>query len=202
MMRSTKSIRTAKIGSIMMAAALSAMGVSLILFPEVSATTLCYVLGGLLAAYGIIKVVGYFSKDLYRLAFQYDLAYGALLAAVGLIMLLHPEGFIAVLYIVMGILFLADGLFKIQMAIDAKRFGVGKWWLIIALAALTGLVGLLLILRPFEGAKAVMILLGISLLAEGVLSISVALCTVKIIKHQQPDVIEAIYTETKGDQEV
>ena len=95
---------------------------------------------------------------------QYDLAYGALLAAVGLIMLLHPEGFIAVLYIVMGILFLADGLFKTQMAIDAKRFGVGKWWLIIALAALTGLAGLLLILRPFDGAKAVMILLGISLL--------------------------------------
>ena len=102
-MRSTKSIRTAKIGSIMMAAALSGIGVMLILFPEFSATTLCYVLGGLLTAYGIIKVVGYFSKDLYRLAFQYDLAYGALLAAVGLIMLLHPEGFIAVLYIVMGI---------------------------------------------------------------------------------------------------
>ena len=201
-MRSTKSIRTAKIGSIMLAAALSAMGVILIVFPEFSTATMCYVLGGLLAAYGIIEVVGYFSKDLYRLAFQYDLAYGALLAAVGLIMLMHPEGFIAVLYIVMGILFLADGLFKIQMAIDAKRFGVEKWWLIAALAALTGLVGLLLIRRPFDGAKAVMILLGISLLTEGLLSISVALCAVKIIKHQQPDEIEAIYTETKGDQEV
>ncbi|MFQ9797639.1 MAG: hypothetical protein ACLR23_00425 [Clostridia bacterium] len=64
------------------------------------------------------------------------------------------------------------------------------------------MAGLLLILRPFDGTKAVMILLGISLLAEGVLSISVALCTVKIIRHQQPDSIEAIYTETKGDQEV
>ena len=36
--------------------------------------------GILLIAYGIIKMIGYFSKDLYCLAFQYDLACGIFLS--------------------------------------------------------------------------------------------------------------------------
>lgn len=47
-----------------------------------------------------------------------------------------------------GIPVLADGLFKIQVAVDAKRFGIGQWWLVLLLAVLTGVIGLLLVLRP------------------------------------------------------
>ena len=38
---------------------------------------------------------------------------------------------------------IADGLFKIQIAVDAKRFGIQAWWLILVLAALAGGVGLM-----------------------------------------------------------
>ena len=197
--RSIRSIQTAKVGYLVISAALCILGVLLIVYPTISAKVLCYILGGVLTVYGIIKMVGYFSKDLYRLAFQYDLASGALIMALGVIMLVFPDGVISVTHTVIGILILADGLFKIQIAIDAKRFGVSRWWLIAAAAILTGVVGLLLILHPFAGAAAAMILMGVGLLTEGILNLSVVLCAVKIVRHQKPDVIEVSYTEeTEG----
>ena len=198
-MRSVLPMRAAKIGYIVMSAALCVLGILLICLPEVFSGLIGVLIGIILIVFGAVRMAGYFSKDLYRLAFQYDLASGALITALGVIMLVIPDGVISVTHTVIGILILADGLFKIQIAIDAKRFGVSRWWLIAAAAILTGVVGLLLILHPFAGAAAAMILMGVGLLAEGILNLSVVLCAVKIVRHQKPDVIEVSYTEeTEG----
>ena len=45
-------------------------------------------------------------------------------------------------------------------------------------------------LRPTEGAQALVMLMGVSLLLDGALNLSVALCAVKVVRHQQPDIIE------------
>lgn len=139
---------------------------------------------------GAVKLGGYFSRDLFRLAFQYDLAFGILLAAVGVITLCHPREAMTFLCVMFGIPVLADGLFKIQVAVDAKRFGIGQWWLVLLLAVLTGVIGLLLVLRPTEGAQALVMLMGASLFLDGALNLTVALCAVKVVAHQQPDIIE------------
>ena len=58
---------------------------------------------------------------------------------------------------------------------------------------IAGVIGAVLVFRPTESARIVTMLLGMSLLAEGILNLCVALCAVKIIRHQQPDVIECEY---------
>ena len=58
-------------------------------------------------------------------------------------------------------------------------------------------LGVLLVLRPGEGAQALTMLLGASLFLDGVMNLLVALLTVKIIRHQQPDVIETDEFEIK-----
>ena len=55
----------------------------------------------------------------------------------------------------------------------------------------------LLVLRPGEGAQALTMLLGASLFLDGVMNLLVALLTVKIIRHQKPDVIETDEFEIK-----
>ena len=60
----------------------------------------------------------------------------------------------------------------------------------LALAALTCIIGVVLVFRPAAGARALTALMGLSLLCDGVLNLTVALCTVKIVNHQRPDVIE------------
>lgn len=194
-MRSTIPMRTAKTGYIVMSILLCVFGLVLIFFPNTSAKILGIVCGILITIFGVIKLVGYFSRDLYRLAFQYDLAFGALLIFLGVILIIHPAGFLNFFCAALGVAILADGLLKIQMAIDAKRFGLARWWLILAAAIITVVFGVLLVFRPSESLSVVSILLGLSLLSEGILNLSTAITAVKIVKNQQPDIIEGDYEE-------
>lgn len=195
--RSVASMRFAKTGYIVMSIVFCVVGVLFIALPAKAAVVIGKTLGVAMAAFGVVKLVGYFSRDLFRLAFQYDLEFGILLIALGLTVLLRTSGVMDFICVAMGVAILADGLFKIQIAVDARRFGIQAWWLILALAALAGGVGLLLVFRPWESVQALTVLLGISLLAEGGVNLCVALSTVKIVGHQQPDVIETDYYEVR-----
>lgn len=185
-----KRIQTAKIGYILTSLMLCALGVVLIVCPGVSAGLLCKISGVIMVLFGAIKIIGYFSKDLYRLAFQYDLASGVLIMALGVIMIARTNVMVSIICIIFGIYVLADALLKVQIAIDAKAFGISKWWLILAVAILTGVVGFLLVLRPSESAQILMFLLGLSLISEGLLNLITILTAVKIIRRQRPEIID------------
>jgi uncharacterized membrane protein HdeD (DUF308 family) len=188
--RSVAPMRIAKIGYIVISVILCAVGVLFIALPEPSAAVLGKICGLAMILFGIVKLVGYWSKDLFRLAFQYDLEFGVLLLAIGGMLLIRSDHVMGFLSVALGVAILADGLFRIRVALDARRFGIGSWWLTLALAVAAALVGLCLVLHPAQGGRVLTVLLGASLLCEGVLSLDVALATVKIVKHQQPDVIE------------
>lgn len=189
-MRSVAPMKTAKIGYIVMSVLFCVLGVVLLFTPGVSALWIGRLLGIGLILFGAIKLVGYFSRDLFRLAFQYDLAFGLLLMVLGIVTLSHPGDALSFLCVMFGIPMLADGLFKIQIAMDSRQFGIRNWWLVLVLAALTCVVGVVLVFRPMTGVRALTALMGLSLLCDGVLNLSVALCTVKIVDYQRPDVIE------------
>lgn len=189
-MRSVAPMKTAKIGYIVMSVLFCVLGVVLLFTPGVSALWIGRLLDIGLILFGAIKLVGYFSRDLFRLAFQYDLAFGLLLMVLGIVTLSHPGDALSFLCVMFGIPVLADGLFKIQIAMDSRQFGIRNWWLVLVLAALTCVVGVVLVFRPMTGVRALTALMGLSLLCDGVLNLSVALCTVKIVDYQRPDVIE------------
>lgn len=198
-MRSTAPMRTAKIGYIVISVLFCILGVMLIVIPSFSAKLLGVICGILMLLFGVVKITGYFSKDLYRLAFQYDLPLGILLIVIGVLTLTRPEGLMTVLCVTMGLYILADGLFKVQIALDAKRFGIRKWWLILASAFFAGVCGILLMLRPGDGGRLLTVIFGITLLFEGVLNFSTVITAVKIIKNQIPDVIELDDYEERED---
>ena len=196
-MRSVAPMRTAKIGYIIISTALCVLGVLLIAVPGFSVSMLGIVCGITLIVFGCVKLTGHFSRDLYRLAFQYDLTSGIVLIALGVIMLVRPGSLMTFICITLGLFILTDGLFKLQIAMDSKRFGIREWWLILALAVITGICGLLLMLRPGEGVRVIMVMLGITLISEGVLNLGTVLTAVRIIKNQQPDIIDVEYEERK-----
>ena len=197
-MRSVLPMRAAKIGYIVMSAALCVLGLLLICVPGFSAQLLGVLMGIVMIVFGGVRMAGYFSKDLYRLAFQHDLTSGIILIALGVIVLVNPASLMIFVCSAMGLFFLLDGVLKIQTAFEAKKFGLGRWWLIFGLALVTGLLGLALMLRPGAGSLVLMVLLGISLLSEGILNLITAITAIKIIKHQRPDTIEG-YGEEKDE---
>lgn len=190
-------IKVAKTGYIIISILLCVLGIVLIAVPDFSVTLLCVLGGGIMMLFGLVKIIGYCSKDLYRLAFQFDLAFGILFVVLGFILIIRTDAMVNLICIVMGICVLADALLKIQISIDSRAFGIKKWWLILAMAILTGVAGFLLIFRPSESIQTIMILFGIDLITEGVLNLITILTAVKIIRHQLPEVIDVEYCETK-----
>lgn len=197
--RSIAMMKIAKIGYIVMSVVFIAVGIVFIAYPGLSAVIMSRALGIAMIIFGIIKLIGYFSKDLFRLAFQYDLQFGILIIVLGLIVVIRPSEIINLIFIAIGIATLADALFKMQIAIDSREFGITSWWGIMFLAVLDGIIGIALVFCPSVSARLLTILLGISLLTEGILNLWVAVTTVKIIKHQRPDTIEIDYFETDGE---
>ena len=195
--RCTVPMWVAKAGYIVMSLVSCGAGALFIARPELSAVAISRALGAAMIVFGIVKLVGYFSRDLFRLAFQYDLGFGLLLIALGALVLARPGRVLDFVFIALGIAILTDGLFKVQIAMDAKRFGIPTWWLTLLLAIVTGVVGLALVSRPWDSARLLTVLLGAALLAEGILNLCVAVSTVKIVGHQRPDVIEVTSFEVE-----
>ena len=173
------------------------LGIVLIAVPNFSVSLLCRLGGGILILFGIVKIIGYCSNDLYRLAFQYGLAIGILLIALGAILILRTRIMTSLICVLLGIYTLADALLKIQISVDSKAFGICQWWLILVVAIITGVVGFLLVFRPSENARIVMILLGLALLMEGALNFITVLTSVKVNHHQPPIVTGSEHEEIK-----
>lgn len=196
-MRSVTPMRIAKTGYIVMSIVFSVIGVLLIAMPDISAKVIGLSVGIAMIVFGAVRLVGYFSKDLFRLAFQFDLGFGILMLALGVIVLTKPENLMPFLGVALGISVLIDSLFKIQIALDSKQFGIKSWWLIFAMAIITGIMGLILITHSAVGAQLLTILLGISFIIEGVLNLCTVVNTVLIVKNQKPDVIDVDYINIK-----
>ncbi|MCH5191495.1 MAG: DUF308 domain-containing protein [Oscillospiraceae bacterium] len=112
-MRSVAPIRIAKIGYIMMSVFLCIIGVLFIALPDISISMIGVSMGIAMIVFGIVKLVGYFSRDLFRSAFQFDLEFGIMLLVLGSIVLIRPDDLMTFICIAIGISILTDGLFKV-----------------------------------------------------------------------------------------
>lgn len=188
-------MKIAKYGYIAISVILCIAGIAILLFPSPPLASIGIFFGITMLIFGIIKLIGYFSKDLFRLAFQYDLQFGILLTVLGAVTLLKRENAVEFICTAYGISLIADSLFKIKTAYDAKNFGIRRWRLTLILAVICGFAGLLVMIWPSVAIKIVKALFGISLITEGTLSLSVAINMVKIIDHQQPEIIDVDFYE-------
>ena len=86
-MHSAVPMQVAKIGHVVLSGLLFVLGILLIVDSRFPIEVWRYIAGVLLLLLGAAKITGYLSKDLYRLAFQYDFVYGFILAGLGVIFL-------------------------------------------------------------------------------------------------------------------
>jgi len=181
-MDSLRTLKIARNGYIVIALVICAFGAGLLVNPGWPTDILIRSLGLIFMADGVIKMIGYFSKDFYCLAFQYDFAFGILMAALGLLILIRGETYSRMLYVVLGLVILTDALFRIQMSLDAKKFGLSLWWRILLVAVLTGILGMILVVDPYNGeGGAARTLVGAAVVLEGILNLCVAVYTIKIL---------------------
>ena len=142
----------------------------------------CIIFGIYMIIYGAVKIMGYFAKDAYQLAFQFDLALGIVIAIVGIVFVCRTARVVQLLSTCIGIVMLVDATFKIQTSIDSKRFGISRWWLMLILAVIVAAIGILLILMPGETTRLMVRLIGLNLCMDGILNLVIVIDTVKTDK--------------------
>lgn len=149
------------------------------------AVEIIYRLGGVvLCLFGIVKMISYFSKDIFQLAFQFDLAIGIVFAVMGICLLLQPKRIMEMVTAIIGIIMLLDALLRVQTTIDAKRFGIEKWWVLLLISLTAAVIGTLLLLRPFKGAKIIISLVGLNLCFNGILNFVIVQNTVRTTRRK------------------
>lgn len=165
-----KKLQFARNGYILISFIFYPAAVIYLLFPDLSPMALSCFSGVILILYGIIKMIGFFSEDLYCLAFRYDMAFGLLIMVVGVLLLVKNVSVAQYLTPGLGWIALLDNLFHIQMAKEARDFGVTEWNLVLGLSSAAGALSVLLILHAFPGPQATHILACIVLLACGAIN--------------------------------
>lgn len=178
-----KRLRFARDGYILMSAAFYAAAVLYMLLPEIPPKLLCITSGVFLLLYGVIKVVGFFAKDLYCLAFQYDLAEGVALMLLGAAVLAFGTRSVPYLTVGLGWLALLEGLLKVQMSRDAKGFGLETWKRILTAGLVTAVLSAALIFCAASHAPGQRLLAGLTMLSLGIMDQCVVHDTVKLKKQ-------------------
>ena len=146
---------------------LMALGASLFVWPNIPSVTICCAIGGGAVVLGIFKIVLYFLRDIQAVGEQNDFAIGAMCVIAGAILLIHPAAILSMIPQVLGVYMLIDCVFKLQIALDAKRLGSGGWWLSLLVTLVCIIWGLMLVWQPFGLEKHLMTLIAGGLIADG-----------------------------------
>lgn len=173
-------VKQAKISNLIIYSFMVAVGLVMLIFQEIPTNVETIILSVLCILVGGAKILGYFSNDLYRLAFQFDLAIGLFLAIIGVLTLVvgnkDPLGTVRLF----GIYIFIDGLLKLQTAIDARKFGIARWLVILLTAILMVGVGIVGLLASYLEQISQLIVLDVALMLDGLVNIWITAYTVRI----------------------
>lgn len=163
-----KKIKGIKIELIIISIVLFALGLFLVVFPEISQLIICKAVGIALCVWGVLRLITYFSMVRKEIFASFGLVQGISLLAFGLFFVMKPEVIAMFFGTILAIVIIIDGILKLQYGIEFYRMEADKWWIEAVVAALMVVMGVIALFNPFDSSVALMIFIGIVLMVEGV----------------------------------
>ena len=143
-------------------------GIILIVFPEDIGRLICYLFGGIIMIFGIINIINYISKEAYQPFNNYSLVTGLICAAVSIIFFAKADFIISIFPFIFGVIIIINSIIKVQQAFDMKRIGYAKWWWVLVFAAVSLVLGIIVVVNPFAAAKTLIIFVGVVFIIDGI----------------------------------
>lgn len=157
------------------------LGIILLLFPATTARTVCFLIAGIAIAVGAVSLMVYVMRNIAKNYYRNDFVMGLILIVLGIFVIYRVDMVIALVPFIIGLCIIVSGLFKLQSALDVQRMG-GNAVVILGVAIVNIVVGILMVINPFESALLLYRLLGAGLLFSGL-----------------TDMISTIYLSSKMD---
>lgn len=162
-----KKIKGIKIELIIISVVLFALGLFLVVFPEISQLVICKAVGIALCVWGVLRLITYFSMAKEEVFGSFGLVQGISLLAFGIFFVMKPEVIAMFFGTVLAIVIVIDGILKLQYGMEFYRMEAKNWWIEVVAAALMVVMGIIALLNPFGSSVALMIFIGVVLMIEG-----------------------------------
>lgn len=161
-------LKEMKWSAILRSAVYMILGIILIIFPDTTARTLCYLGGGAVVIIGVVTLITYQFRELKIRYYRNDFVVGLIEVLLGLFCIYKAQLLIALLPFILGIFVAISGFCKLQNGLDVKRMGYSNWHIIVLLAALNIVFGMVLLWNPFTAAVVMYIVIGVGLVFSGI----------------------------------
>lgn len=152
-------------------AAFIVLGLVLLVMPGLATSVVFNVVGIGCILIGLVYVVRYCRLEAQLALLSNDMALGLGWIIGGLICIIFKNLFVSLLPILFGLVMLVGGVIKIQSTLGFRRMNAGRWYLELISAAVSVVLGLLILMNPFSTALLLMRVIGVSLIVEGVMDL-------------------------------
>ncbi len=153
---------------IIMGLAAVIIGLVLTIWPGVASSVVICGVGAVGIVIGIVHAVRYFMMDKRQSVASYDMGLGLTWIIGGILVIVLKKFLLSLLPIFFGLAILLGGIAKFQFTLNMKRMGVRRWYIELAGAIVSIVLGTLILTNPFSTALLLMRIIGISLLIEGI----------------------------------
>ena len=157
--------------SILISVLLIIVSLFLIAKPGIAVSTVVTLFAIVFLVDGIINIIAYMMEDVEIKAYSNELIMGILLVILGLIILLNQPLFISILPIMIGIWIFIKSIMKFQLAINLKSALAERWGLLLVSSILMAILGVLIIVNPFEAIFTLTRFVGIMMIVVEVINI-------------------------------
>ena len=165
-------LKNMKIHFILLSILCIALGVVLLVWPDITLTVICFSFGALLLLYGLVCIISFLTRgeggerrvEGRSVLFLFV---GIVAAALGVVLLVRPVVVQTVLPVIVGLCIVVDGLLNLKRALELRRMNYPRWHISLILCLVSVALGVLVVLRPLESLDALVMLVGAVFLYTG-----------------------------------
>ena len=143
------------------------LGLILLLIPGVATALLFNGIGAVCIIVGLVHVIKYCTMNAREAVISNEMALGLAWIVGGASIIIFKKLLVSLLPILFGLIVLVGGVIKIQSTMGFKRMNSTRWYLELISAAISVVLGILILTNPFSTAIWMMRVIGLSLLFEG-----------------------------------
>ncbi len=169
-------------------------GVMFCVWPGEILIILCRVMGVVLVIAGVVLLVMAAAAH-EMLGRSVRLVPGVICLVIGIWIVLKPGTFVVLIPILIGVLLPYHGIKDLIFCFEVKKGQGAGWWFGLIFAALTIVLGILLVLHTWLAIKVGMVFVGIVLIYDGVSGLWLNGKAAKTAKRYKDDVIDVEYKE-------
>ena len=189
-------IKKKKIKGILGSLLLIVLSVFLLLKPIEIIGTLIKVIGMILLICGVFDFTNYFVNKKEESLFDYGLVKGIIEITIGVLFIFKYDLLINLFPCILGLIIVFINIFKLQTAISLKEFE-SNYMTGVIISSLSIILGLVIVINPFETIEVVIIVSGAVLLISELSNIIYSISVLKFFKKTDKVVKDIVTKEEK-----